>query len=808
MTAPATRLSADAAGGPLATTGIARRSLGWRELSLSSLLAVVMGAGLWTLWRWRGPEGAFVPGLAGHGPDAFAWPRLVALWLPLGHILFAGAHAWLGRRDQEGRLGRAFLTDQALSFVAALVVAVTLVQLRDDGGLRTVVGALYVLLVAAKTAVLLRATWQWLAEDSPSPQRATVAILLASFLPYLLLGAHVVTAISSTSDEPYYLLITHSLLHGGDLDLTDDFARESYLPFYWGRLTTRTPGIRTTEGGRVYAQGFGGLQSVWLLPGYWMAGRAGAVVIVNLASALALALTFRLALLSGASVRAAFLAWFGAAFSLPIVSFAVSPWPEMTGALCATAAAFAVLRQPRTRRALAAAGSLLALMVATKTRLFLLAVPLMAGFMRRAGWRALAWFPLLAGAAFTAMSVYDALFYRGPVIRQWHEGGIPATIRWLLTWTLQAPMEYRGHLGLLFDQEFGALLSAPVLALGLAGAAAAARERRWRLVLLTAGPFLLTWYYLGALALIRSRVDQHWHGGFSPPGRFLAASIPLLAVCAAMMLDRLRGRFAWSVTAALYAMTLGQTLLVSIRPEWRFHRGVGRATPLVELFTYTGLDPGRLIPSYVTPGNAWVGPGAAVLAAIALAGWLAGRQSGAAPPRGAWITGLVAAAMLTLILPTALWLDPGGDYPAVLGRGRDGASFHGIIQVDTGEGAVAKERLVWTARRAGTIELAPRLPPGRYRIAVTAGAQGVPDGPTIRLVLDGRVANLVPMAAAAPPVWLERDYAADLVWSGGRLPIRVEVTQVSVTPSARLAYIDKIEVTALHAVRAAAGASR
>ena len=151
--------------------------------------------------------------------------------------------------------------------------------------------------------------------------------------------------------------------------------------------------------------------------------------------------------------------------------------------------------------------------------------------------------------------------------------------------------------------------------------------------------------------------------------------------------------------------------------------------------------------------------------------------------------------MLTLILPAALWLDPGGEYPAILARGRDGASFHGIIQVDTGEGAAAKERLVWTARRAGTIELAPRLPPGRYRIAVTAGAQGVPDGPTIRLVLDGRVTNLVPMAAAAPPVWLERDYAADLV---------------SVRPSARLAYIENIEVTALtrHAAGAAAGASR
>ena len=79
----------------------------------------------------------------------------------------------------------------------------------------------------------------------------------------------------------------------------------------------RTPGVRATEDGRVYAEAFQGLQPVWLLPGYWLAGRAGAVVIVNVAGALALALTFRLALLSGASARAAFLAWLGAAFSLP-----------------------------------------------------------------------------------------------------------------------------------------------------------------------------------------------------------------------------------------------------------------------------------------------------------------------------------------------------------------------------------------------------------------------------------------------------------------------------------------------------------
>jgi hypothetical protein len=792
---------------------VARRPVGRLELAVSVLVALAIGAGLLALWRRVGPGATFVAGLTGHGPDAAAWPRLFVLWLPAGHVLFAAVHVWLGRWDPDGRRRRHFLADQALSLALALLIAATLIGMRDHGALRNTLGAWYVLFVGAKTAVLLRATWRWMVAWSPGARHGAVALFLAALLPYVLLGAHVVTAMSSTSDEPYYLLIAHSLLHEQDLDLADNFARADYLPFYWGRLTVQTPGVRTTEDGRIYAEAFQGLQPMWLLPGYWLAGRAGAVVIVNIAGALALALTFRLALLSGASARAAFLAWLGAAFSLPVVSFAVSPWPEMTGACLAAAAVFSLLRAPGGRRAIAVAGGLLALMVATKTRLFLLAVPIMAGFVRRAGWRAFAALGALAGIACAVAVVYEGLTGMGPLGRRVRAGGLWSTLEWLLTWTVWAPTELRGHLGLVLDQEFGVLLSAPVLALSLAGAVVAARERRWRYVLLTAGPFLLAWYYLGAVALSRSRFDQHWHAGFSPPGRFVAAALPLLAVCGATMLDRLRTRFGWTVAAGLYASTLAQTLLVSIRPDWRFNRGVGRATPLADLFASTGLDAGRLLPSYVSPGHAWVAPGLVVLAAIALAGLLAARRVGAAPPRAAWVSGAAATAIPALALPAALWLWPAGDYPAAPARGRDGAPFHGIIQVDTGEGAAARERLVWAARRTGAIELAPRLQPGTYRIVVTAGAQGLPEGLAIRLALDGRGRAPVPMAAAAPPVWLERAYVAEIAWPGGRMPIRVEVAGISTTAPARLAYIRTIEVATLTrdadaAVRTASGRSR
>jgi hypothetical protein len=779
--------------------------VGRGDVALSVLLSLAIAAGLWELWRRLGPGGSFEPGLEGHGPDPAAWPRLIALWLPASQALFAAAYAWLACRSPRAWLRRLFLLDQAVSLAAAAGAAAALAALADSDALHHTLGAGYVLVVGAKTGILLRAVWRWLIAESPGPRPATVALFLGGLLPYLFLGAHVVTTMSATGDEPYYLMVTHSLVHDRDLDLADNFARVDYLPFYWGRLTTRMSGVRTTEDGRIYADSFQGLQPLWLAPGYWAAGRAGTVVIVNLAGALAVALVFRLALLAGASSRAAFLAWLGAAFSVPAVSFAVSPWPEMTGAFFATSAAVLLLRAPRPRAAIGAAAILLVLLVATKTRLFLLALPIMTGFVRRPGWRAVGMLGAAGVAAFVMAFLFDTLAQGGHLMARVRGIGLGPTLGWLVAWTVQAPMEYRGHLGLLLDQEFGALASAPALALALAGAAAAAGERRWRCLLVTAGPFVLAWYYLGSLGASRSRVDQHWHGGFSPAGRFLVAALPLLWVWAATMLDRLRGRLAWSIVAGLYVVTLGQTLLASIRPAWRFNRGIGRATPLVEFFAYTGLDPGRLLPSYVSPGDAWVAPGLGALVAIVLAGWFAAGRPGTAPPRGAWILGAVTAVVLALSVPLVLWLHPTGEYPAILGRGRGGTPFHGVIQVDTGVGTAPRERLVWAAQRPGEVELAPRLPPGRYRVVVSAGAQGVPGGPRLRIGLDGSPGRLVPMDSAVPPAWLEREYVTEIAWAGGRLPIRIELGEVSGTAPARLAYIRAVRITALDRAAGAPG---
>jgi hypothetical protein len=769
-------------------------SIGRAEVLFGGSLALLSAAGLWTAWTLGGiPVGAFVAGLEGHGPDPLAWPRLL-VWVPIAQALFLAAHAWLARASHPIALRRWFVADQVVTMGLLLALAALLLALREPPTWRAGVGAWYVLFVAAKTAFFLRALWGWLAEGEPDAGRATRAVFLGAVLPYLALGAHLTTAISATGDEPYYLLVTHSLLEDGDVDLADDFAQRSYAPFYWDTLNPRTSGVRRTADGRIQARSFQGLQPVLLLPGYWAAGRAGAVATVNLIAALALALAFRLALVFGASRRGAFLAWLGVAFSVPVLSFAASPWPEMTGALCLTGAVLLLCREPRTPAAALAAALCLAVAVAVKPRLLLLAVPVLLGFPHRMSRRAV---PVLAGiavAAFALVAVYDAAVFDATVRRRAGPGGALGALSWLVRWTVQAPAQYRGHLGLLLDQEFGLLASAPVFALALAGAAVVVRERRWRVALLTAGPFALAWYYLGAFVTSRG---PHWYGGFSPPGRFVAASLPLLAVCLALALDRLRGRLVWSVVAGLYAATLGYALVIQLWPGWRFQHAIGRATALVELFRLSGIDAGRLLPSYIAPGDGWVAPGVALLLATLGAGWLAACGDGTPSPRGTWLTGVGGLGLVLAVAPVGLALHSGGSYPALLGRGRGGMPFRAALTIDSGERLSREERLVWAAQRAAALDLRPRLRAGRYRIAVRAGSQGRPDGPLLRIRL-GELEGLPhPMSGASPPAWREQEHVLETTWPGGRLPIRVDLTEVSVDPPSRLAYLDAIEIRRL-----------
>jgi hypothetical protein len=755
-------------------------ALSTRDLTFAGLLAAALAAGLWTAWGWlQLPAGTFTPGLTGHGPDPFLWRRFLVVWLPLAHVLFALGYWALARGASDVSFRRHFLVDQGLvALVLPLLVALRVAG--PAGPWRFVLATGYGVFVACKTAVFLHALWRWLTGRASLGLAPVAAVGLGALLPYVLLGGSVVTAVSSTGDEPYYLLTAHSLIHDGDADVSNNLERRDYLPFYWDRLAS---GQQPSFLGPIQdsLRQYSGLQPFLLVPGYWLGGRTGALATMAILSAAALALSFRLALATGAGLRAAYLAWLAAAFSAPIVSLATSSFVEMSAGFVLSAAASGALEMRRPwAKGLFVAGCLAAL-VALKNRLLLMGVPVLLSLAPRITLRHLAALGLSVLAAAVAAISYDA-YVMGGVMGMYLRSGGPLGVAGWAPETL---------LGYLFDQEYGLLISAPAFSLGLVGAVVALRDRQYRLLLVTFGPFAATWILFGLGVGVT-------YGGTAPPARYLAASLPLLAALSALAYARVRGRLLWALVTSLLAATVLYAVTLSLWPAWRYQHGVGRNTVLTQLWEWVGLDLGRLLPSFLPPQPWWTAAvGMALLALLASGWWLAG-QPGQAPPHGAVALGALVLAVVVGASVASVWWLPWGTLPAGGWQGRGGMVFRGWITVDAGEARAAPQmKAVWAAQRPAVVTIAPWLPPGRYRLVVRAGAMGPEGGPRLTVWVGDAVVQAVALASTPPPVWRSADYASEMTWSGGRLPVRLELGDVSSRDPIRVAYLEHLRLERL-----------
>jgi hypothetical protein len=303
------------------------------------------------------------------------------------------------------------------------------------------------------TAVKLRLNR--LAAGAAGPARPG-ALVLAAFVFYLLLGAWTTTVYPPTGDEPHYLLITHSVLHEGDLDLADNMRRGDFQAFY-PSATLDFHGARARSGALV-SKHFPTL-SILLAPAYALLGRWGAALLLSLIAALLSALVYRAALEFGASPVQALLAWGLAVISPPLATYFDLIFPELPAAWLLVYGLLSLQRGSLRGAMLGAlcAGALTWLYpkYAPLSAVLALAMP----FAPRIAWRqaAAAWLVLAAlGAAylFFTRSVYDFGLADNPY----------GTFHGLFT-----AHSLKNFLGLLVDRDYGFLATSPVLLLGLAG---------------------------------------------------------------------------------------------------------------------------------------------------------------------------------------------------------------------------------------------------------------------------------------------------------------------------------------------------
>lgn len=312
-------------------------------------------------------------------------------------------------------------------------------------------------------------------------------------------------------DEPHYLVVTQSLITDHDLDIANNHARGDYHAYYAGTLR---PDYRVRgRNGVVYSIHPVGL-SLLVAPAFALGGYRAASLFVVLLAALTVTLAWRWAFRATGSVGAATVGWLAVATSAPFVLHSFAIYPE-----CAAALALILALGPglTTSEDSGLDAIVRGLALASLPWLSTKYAPMSVVALSLVAWRT----PRRAAALVLPYAVSIALWLG---FFWWLYGTPLPTAPYGAAHQMSLANLSAGLPGLFADQEYGALASAPALALAVVGL-----WRLWRadaggrrLALTCALPLVALALTTGAFAL--------WSGGSAPPGRELVVAIPLLAV--------------------------------------------------------------------------------------------------------------------------------------------------------------------------------------------------------------------------------------------------------------------------------------
>lgn len=451
------------------------------------------------------------------------------------------------------------------------------------------------------------------------PERPAALFFFLPLLAYLAVLPWSAERRDPDGDEPYYLLVTHSLTHDFDADLTNDYA-EGHWRHFMSRPIAPQPGDPVGPGGELYSR-HNELLPLALVPAYGLAGKMGALAVMAVLTAALAWMTLRLGRHYFQGAPGPVLAAYAlVAFSPPLLLYSYQVWVEVPAALLTLAALDRILRLDERKgwgwKEWLGVGLPVLLLPLVKIRLMLIAGPLLL-----MGW----WYAgrprrpvLILGALLLVMGagilLYNQVVYANPLK--------------IHTWQEVDPYRYsfdsylRGGLGFFFDGAFGLFGSAPFWMLLIAAVPLLALRR-------SALPVHLLVLTLPYFVIVVPR--NEWYGGWSPPFRYALLILPLLGLALVPLFER-RSATTRAVYGALGALTLVLTLVWLAIPGWTYNFADGRSYLLDALGRRLGVDVAHLFPSSIRPRLAtWLWP-LASLPLLALP-WIGRVRKPGAPAR-------------------------------------------------------------------------------------------------------------------------------------------------------------------------------
>lgn len=402
-----------------------------------------------------------------------------------------------------------------------------------------------------------------------------------------------------TGDEPHYLVVTHSLLTDGDLELSNNYQEKDFTLFYVGDEID--PHITIGPDGGVYPAHTIGL-SVMLLPAYALGylifgSHAGVLYFLNLMAALLAANVYLLCYEVTGRKFSSLLAWVTTAFTVPLMHYAYQVYPEIMGALLLVWSLRHIRRGERTKPHIwLVVGVSIGFLPWLVSRFILLsallgAAALFAIAVARAPRRrhrlsiiALCLPVILSGGLLMA---FNSHFYGSitPVVGYAGSGETFAG-------SMRLPSLGKFATGLvawLFDRDAGLFIYAPVYIISLPGLFLIVKDRRGDAI-----PLFLP--VVGAyLALAWQGFWTQW----SIPVRYLVAVLPVLGIFVVHAIQRINGVVFTTIFLMLLLLSMATGGLLMADPElpqaYYLH---GRAELLAKYGNLLSMDIERYIPSF------------------------------------------------------------------------------------------------------------------------------------------------------------------------------------------------------------------
>jgi hypothetical protein len=436
-------------------------------------------------------------------------------------------------------------------------------------GIRIDPGLLFSLLFVSRTILFL---WLVMSVDETALRWNAKRAAVATGIVYLLLVPHVLQW-PLDGDEPFFLLITESILRDGDLDLANQYQtlEESAV----GRLDLEPQfGDPVGDGGEQYSR-HAPLLPVLLVPGYLSGGAYGAAATIALLGALLILSILRLLEEEGFGRVSRTFVWPAVALAPPVLFYATRLWTEVPAALCFSEALRAARSRQWWRMTL-----FLALLSLLKLRFGLIAAGLILvlAVRERPGLK-----KILAAMIVLVIPIGVVWLSTGELI------GVHQPFE-LLPGAPLASLE--GLAGIILDAQAGLLFQAPLWLLGLL----AFFRRETRSALLTTAGLAVIPY----VVLLIPRAE--WHGGWSPPLRYLVVLAPLFALGLASVARHLP-----RVVVAAAGVWSAGLVIHGIAYPWRLFRIADGESVIGEMLSrHYGADFSRLLPSLIRPNAAAV----------------------------------------------------------------------------------------------------------------------------------------------------------------------------------------------------------